>query len=60
MWGAGWFSELSFCLQLRTCSQGSGIKPQILLTAQQGVCFALSLCATPLLLLPLTHSFSVK
>ena len=53
----GWLSQLSIWLQLRSWSQGPGIKPCIGLCAQQGVCLRVSL---PLPLPPLVHAFSLS
>ena len=43
----GWLNWLSIYLQLRSWSQGPGIRPHIRLPAQEGVCFSSSLCPLP-------------
>ena len=56
-----WVVQLiSICLQLRSLSQGPGIKPHVRLPAQWGFCFSLCLCLCTLLLGVLTRSHSLS
>ena len=50
-WAPRWLNWLSVCLQLRSWSQGPGIKLHIKLSAQWGVSFSPSLCVLILSLL---------
>ena len=59
-WARGWLSWLGACLRLRSWSQSPGIQSHVTLSAEQGVCFSLSLCPTPWLMLILSLWNSLK